>query len=95
MRKLKMDLDALLVESFDTAREPAERGTVQGHFSLRCDTVNATCDGGNTCGYPTCNFAQNSCAESCDICDTNKCGNVSEWCILSDDGQCYSGACGT
>lgn len=31
MRKITLDLDALAVESFETAADAAERGTVVGH----------------------------------------------------------------
>jgi hypothetical protein len=36
MKKLKMQLDELVVESFTTAAEKEGRGTVEGHVS--CDT---------------------------------------------------------
>jgi hypothetical protein len=98
MRKLKMDLDELMVESFETAAESAERGTVHGHLSIRCDTVNATCDDANTCGGDTCNFAQNTCADSCGICGTylcpsvapltGDCGQATPFCTFAYDGGC-------
>ena len=50
MKKLKLQLDELVVESFATAAEQAGRGTVQGHWS--CDTCveidcSAACTGGS------------------------------------------------
>jgi len=33
MKKLKLDLDALQVETFEAERTPEPRGTVQGHAS--------------------------------------------------------------
>jgi hypothetical protein len=50
MRKLKLDLDLLRVDTFAPAEdEPRERGTVRGHWSMRgtCDV--ATCQPGGTC----------------------------------------------
>ena len=53
MKKLKLELDALRVESFDAGRARAPRGTVRGHsgeFSCRaCETIilvscGGTCD---------------------------------------------------
>ena len=32
MKKIKLDLDALTLASFDTVPEPAGEGAVQGHF---------------------------------------------------------------
>ncbi|HEU0012185.1 MAG TPA: hypothetical protein VFQ45_00805 [Longimicrobium sp.] len=36
MQKVKLDLDALEVESFETAPESVERGTIYGHATLVC-----------------------------------------------------------
>lgn len=62
MGKLRLELDDLTVESFETGDEQRRRGTVQGHdtvetewctgypdcLSKRCQTPNDTCYG--TCG---------------------------------------------
>lgn len=53
MNKIKLDLDRLHVDSFETT--PAEdeaRGTVHGHYSQvgTCDGRAATCQYGGTCG---------------------------------------------
>jgi hypothetical protein len=53
MNKLKLDLDGLSVETFDTAAEiHEERGTVHGHWSRvgTCDARVGTCQYGATCG---------------------------------------------
>ena len=43
MKKLKLELDALTVESFETVRkERAARGTVRGHVDSSCGQV-CTC----------------------------------------------------
>ena len=53
MKKIKLELDRLQVESFDTAAaESDSRGTVHGHWSQMgtCDGRAATCQWGGTCG---------------------------------------------
>jgi hypothetical protein len=68
MKKLKLSLDALEVQSFTTAANARSRGTVHGEQECTCDTCtypncetcNATCP--DTCG--------NSCAGTCYSCDT-------------------------
>lgn len=54
MKTLKLKLDALRVESFQTAATPSVRGTVRGNgqVAARCDTGAADCDA-ITCG-PSC-----------------------------------------
>lgn len=53
MNKLKLELDTLQVETFDTtAALLAERGTVEGHFYSQmgtCDGRVGTCQYGATC----------------------------------------------
>ena len=75
MGKLKLDLAALRVESFDTHEAGAARGTVAGHNE---PPLTASCGGScvNTCVscVNTClNTCQNSCLGSClscyDTCD--------------------------
>lgn len=55
MRKMKLEPDALQVETFRTAAgEGAERGTVHGHFYSQvgtCDGRVGTCQLGGTCAY--------------------------------------------
>ena len=53
MRKLRMDLDALSVETFEIDRAEPVRGTVQGHWSQvgTCDAVVATCQVNGTCAF--------------------------------------------
>jgi hypothetical protein len=44
MEKLKLELDALAVESFDTGRADAGGGTVRGHEAVRtplCSAIDA------------------------------------------------------
>lgn len=77
--KMKLELDALVVESFATGDEVSLRGTVLAHGTVacsnNCDTVNATCDGAATCvGEYTCDGAVNTCRLSCGACTTERCG---------------------
>lgn len=60
MRKLKLDVEALGVESFDTAAREEPRGTVRGAE----DTFNADCDTNNAwCTYQT--YELPSCGGGC------------------------------
>ena len=61
MRKLRLDLDQLTVESFDTAAKVKEKGTVIAEQQCTCQTQ-CTCPGCPTCG-DTCPA---SCAYTCD-----------------------------
>lgn len=71
MNKLKLRLDDLSVESFDTQRMDREKGTVIGEECSCGGTCDATCP--NTCAY-TCD--DNTCLYTCDdatcagTCDT-------------------------
>lgn len=48
MKKLRLVVDDLRVDSFVTRQETEDRGTVQGYVSARC-TYQGTCLGGATC----------------------------------------------
>ncbi|HEU0054270.1 MAG TPA: hypothetical protein VFQ39_13880 [Longimicrobium sp.] len=52
MKKIRLDLARLRVDSFDTAAADAEEGTVHGLWSQpgTCDARVATCQYGGTCG---------------------------------------------
>jgi hypothetical protein len=53
MKKIRMDLDRLHVDTFETSAEERDaRGTVHGQWSQRgtCDGVVGTCQYGGTCG---------------------------------------------
>lgn len=72
MKKLRLDLDGLSVESFGTHQDEDVRGTVAGRneppYTASCDgSCDATCvTCFNTCPY-TC---QNSCYGTCVTCRT-------------------------
>jgi hypothetical protein len=72
--KLKLNLEDLSVDSFDTVRSGKARGTVFGEQCTcwtycgqntcpGCPTCDGTCNG--TCAGDTCAGTCNSCAESC------------------------------
>ena len=50
MKKLTLKLDELRVETFTTTRQPAERGTVQGHYGTAHTQGPTNC---GTCGCDT------------------------------------------
>lgn len=78
MHKLKLDLDQLAVESFDTnPSDSARRGTVQGFVPTPAATCFITC--------PTCYNTCASCGGTCD----NSCGGT---CYCS--GYTCGGSCG-
>jgi hypothetical protein len=63
MKKLSLDLDQLVVDSFDTAAKAEEKGTVFGE-QCTCYT-NCTCPGCPTCDHTQCD--QNTCQHTCDF----------------------------
>jgi hypothetical protein len=90
MKKLKLDLDGLRIDSFDTtpANAVERKGTVQGQFDTAVASCDGTCD--NTCdGCSCCCTCCPSCGGTCETCYT--CGTCpGQW---SCDGSCY-GSCG-
>ncbi len=96
MKKLRLDLDAIRVESFDTtAPKAAAAGTVRGHSGYESCwgvTCSVTCAG--TCyGQYTCE-AYNTCAHTCDL--VNTCDTCATLCEYTCNGQktCDFGGCG-
>jgi hypothetical protein len=87
MRKLRLDLDQLTVDTFDTSTTAKEKGTV---FGEQC-TCNTYC-GQNTCpGCPTCDNTacnQNTCFVSCESCVS--CGGS---CFYTECGDSSMGTC--
>ena len=53
MRKIRLDLDKLSVETYETSSAETERGTVQGHWSQlgTCSPRVATCQVNGTCQW--------------------------------------------
>jgi len=78
MKKLNLDLDQLLVESFDTLEiPPARHGTVRAYVCS--DVCTASCD-------PTCGFFPPSAESECAALPESKfCGGTQE---LSICGPC-------
>ena len=76
MKKLKLDLEELAIESFDTTVARPEAGTVMGE-QCTCYTV-CTCPGNATCDA--------SCGDTCNCVSDFQCGNggarrVNDTCI--------------
>ena len=81
MKKLALKLQDLSVESFGTGPEPVNRGTVQAHGTVRCNT-NVSCDG--TCLQ----CGTHNCVETdytCDICGTGG-TSCNQPCVYTCDG---------
>jgi hypothetical protein len=75
MKKLKLDLEDLSVESFATTPEPrAEGGTVFGQ-QCTCYTQ-CTCPGCPTCDASCNGSCVNTCAASCNGSCVNTCGDT-------------------
>ena len=104
MAKLKLHLDALSVESFDTTGAEKAKGTVFGEQCTcytqctcpgcpTCDaTCNYTCDDATCPNCPTCAA---SCNGTCNCPTNNTCGyscNYSECCPIND--TCLQTNCG-
>ncbi|HEX6747923.1 MAG TPA: hypothetical protein VF092_11585 [Longimicrobium sp.] len=92
MKKLRLDLDAIRVDTFTTTRAEGERGTVKGHVCCCC-CCPCCCTGGNSCGgtcdtcLTGCGTCQ-TCATACGTCES--CGTCpGQW---SCDFSCY-GSC--
>jgi hypothetical protein len=54
MRKLKLEVDALAVETFETLSAMGEPGTVRAHGPSDTCPANNTCGANVTCGPQTC-----------------------------------------
>ncbi|HEU0012348.1 MAG TPA: hypothetical protein VFQ45_01620 [Longimicrobium sp.] len=85
MKKMRLDLDTLSVESFDTVETPAERGTVHGHIPP--DTYARYCSDGTTC-VDSC-FECTDYASCLGTCNATECGTCATNC-----GTCYDASCG-
>lgn len=77
MAKLKLNLEQLTVDTFDTAVPTSKNGTVFGE-QCTCYT-NCTCPGCPTCENTQCNEV--TCAASCGSCD------------VTCDASCWYGYC--
>ena len=93
MKKLKLDMDDLRVESFHTAGAPTlKRGTVRGHATLRHCTefVDCTIDfgcGTVGCGTGDCTNVA-SCNGTCDASCNGSCASCAATCGNSCGGTC-------
>ena len=97
MRKLRLTLEELSVESFSTAVRPGRQGTVGGHdlSDTTCQQKFCTCD---TVQGPTCEgTCHASCGGSCDG-SCNGCvsygGTCNDYTCVSCEGTCDDSYCG-
>jgi predicted RNA methylase len=75
MRKVKLNLEKLEVDSFATSKREMERGTVIGHLSFRCDSA-IVC--------PTDLI-------DCPVIDTGSCSGVLGTCVTCGGAGCGTG----
>ena len=89
MNKLKLQLEDLRVDSFDTTTAEKAKGTV---FGEQC-----TCYTQCTCpGCPTCDATCNTCDQSCNGTCAASCNGTCEWtCDYSCGGSCDGYTCDT
>ncbi|HEX2206859.1 MAG TPA: hypothetical protein VHG93_04200 [Longimicrobium sp.] len=86
MHKLKLVMDDLRVESFDTTAAAGEKGTVFGEQCTcysdctcpGCPTCDGTCPA--TCPYTCDDRTCASCQGSCDSCVASCFCSMGEWC---------------
>ena len=93
MSKIRLDVDALTVDSFSTvAGEDSGKGTVFGH--LPPYTYQKYCSDGITCN-DTCDFCTN--ATDCGTCGATDCGTCATACgtCNTDCGTCDPYCCCT
>lgn len=69
MKKLKLEMEELRVESFQTEQSAGEEGTVIGHYL----TPHCSGDNGYTCDY-SCGGQYASCIATCGTCGVTECG---------------------
>ncbi|HEU0052026.1 MAG TPA: hypothetical protein VFQ39_02570 [Longimicrobium sp.] len=89
MKKLRLDMEDLRVESFQTAGGAGlSRGTVRGHATLRHCTefVDCTIDFG--CGTVGCGTGAASCNGTCDASCNGSCASCVATCGASCNGTC-------
>jgi hypothetical protein len=85
MRKLKLELDALAVESFAPDAEMEAPGTVRGYLSAYYELCNVGDSWQDTCTCePTCN------AQTCYTCATNCGGSCATACGTCGEPACTS-----
>jgi hypothetical protein len=70
MKKLRLPLDGLEVESFDTGDAPGERGTVHAHYPLSNQHCNSEWSCRDTCYFYSCYDTDCGCNPTYDVaCD--------------------------
>lgn len=81
MNKLKLSLESLAIESFDTTRTAREKGTVVAEQNQCTCLTQCTCPGCPTC-YNTCEYTCDD--ATCPACPT---------CAASCNGTCQGATC--
>jgi hypothetical protein len=91
MKKLKLQLDELQVESFQTARAEAPGGTVRGNAPtwFCTEQIDCTWDYGCETEAASCNGSCQSCADTCGVSCYGSCNATCASC----DYSCYESGC--
>jgi hypothetical protein len=95
MGKLRLQMEELSVESFETvAQRDTRRGTVRAHASWGEETCRPIlCPGGDPTDYQTCpNTCANTCAYTCDDVTCATCANT---CQATCEYTCDDATCAT
>ena len=92
MRKLKLDLDAIQVESFTTHAGQAPRGTVDGQQrqTYGCPTWTCPPPTQDTCDQATCDYSCNGgcgTGATCYSC-VQSCAGTCDSCVVTCDATC-------
>lgn len=88
MKKLRLQLENLQIESFATGNGEADRGTVEGHVSTLCTGGGRTCDAGNTCGANDTCGDNGTCYISCNGSCPAPCTNEFSYCYNNTCFDC-------
>ncbi|HEX8906720.1 MAG TPA: hypothetical protein VF771_17855 [Longimicrobiaceae bacterium] len=95
MRKIRLDLDSISVDSFEVTREPGTKGTVRGHVCCACcccDPCCCTCC--DTCQATCPNTCLATCGDTCQTCDYSCWGTCGELtCLGRSCDYCLTDAC--
>jgi hypothetical protein len=65
MRKLKLDPDSLIVQTFEAAEDSEARGTVRAHDSFGTTGGPYFCDADCVSYHPSCMEAGDTCGQGC------------------------------
>ena len=89
MQKIRLDLDALHVDSFETDAAPGSHGTVRGHGEVPKEEPASDYDGVCNSYYDSCNGSCASCVNSCWASCAGTCYSCNPTCVQSCHSVCH------